>query len=223
MIDILYPEEFSKMSEKDKFDFYFKQAQLLYNTRYEPFENSKEEEWYGERLFECVQNYMKYKEAEMLEEKETLKLSDVMFVTFSPRDEVTLKKAHQAVEDFCHKKKIKKYIYVIEQRGVTEKEIHGYHFHILHTHEYDRASHYKRETQSSFRKYCKIQDYQIFNMSPCKTDIDIHNRLIYMIREKQDLPGNPKRLKQQIDKIMRKKYFLKDYYTNDFTHWEKYL
>lgn len=207
---------------QERFEYWFNRANWLYETRHDPFTDQKEAEWYVEELFKCIKEYQRYYAAKEVDRSETLILADVMFLTYNPRAEVPLKTAHKAVKDFLDKKNITNYIYVIEQRGISEQNMGDFHFHILHYHKYDRASHYKRETQSSFNKTCFSKKWNCLNMKPCRTEQDVTNRLNYILGEKKDIDGLNKHAKQQTDKVFREKYMLKPYYTDNKSLWEKF-
>lgn len=206
---------------QEKFDFWFDRANALYETRHEPFMDQKEAEWYIEELYKCMEEYKKYRKVLDVDAAEKLVLTDYMFLTYNPRPDVGLKAAHNAVKAFVEKKNITDYIYVVEQRGTEEKEMGSFHFHILHKHKYDRASHYKRETQSTFNKTCAVTKWQCLNFKPCRTKQDVANRLEYMLGAKKDNDGLQKSEKQAVDKLFRTKYMMRDYYTSNIAHWEE--
>lgn len=214
-----FPESWTA---QDKFQYWFDKANNLYNTRHDPFEDDKEIVWYIEELEKCMHEYQYWRSQTGQDDKEKLILSDCMFVTYNPRPDTTLKVALKAVKDFVDKQKITNYLYVVEQRGTEEKNMGSFHIHILHFHKYDRASHYKRETQSSFRKTCYVDSWSCLNIKPCKTASDITYRLEYVLGKKKDCDGLMKTEKQEVDKIFREKYMLKEFYTDDYTVWEKY-
>lgn len=207
---------------EQNFEYWYNRAQDLIKTKNDSFDTQEDEEWYINTLIKCIQNYTYWKGQQRKDVDEKIILTDCMFVTYNPRPDVSLKIAHKQVQDFIQKQKITKYIYVIEQRGTEESNIGHYHFHILHFHKYDRISHYKRETQSSFKKTCMVSNWACLNIKPCLLELDIQKRLEYMLGDKKDIDGLHKQEKQKIDKIFRQKYMLKDYYTDDYTHWEKY-
>lgn len=219
MTDIEYPVAWTP---KDKFEYWFQRANDLYATRHDPFADDKEVEWYIEKLEYYMQQYQYWRGQTGQDDKEKLLLTDCMFVTYNPRPDTPLKTALKAVKDFVDKQKITNYLYVVEQRGTEEKNMGSFHIHILHFHKYDRASHYKRETQSSFRKTCHVAEWSCLNIKPCKTALDITNRLEYVLGKKKDEDGLHKTEKQAMDKVYRQKYMLKDYYTDDYSVWEKY-
>lgn len=222
MNEIITMEPPLEYTDKQKFDYWYMRANELYNTRYEAFQDDAEKVFYSNAMIYYIQQYMFYRDLLDKECKELLKLTSVMWLTYNPRKDVTLNKALEAVNSFVQKLKITNYIYVIEQRGTSETDMGDFHVHILHKHKYDRVTHYKRETQSTFRKTCLVTKFNCLYFAPCYTDDDVKKRLNYILGDKQDLDGLNKARKQEIDKIYRQKYMLKDYYTDDFTHWEQY-
>lgn len=209
-------------TDQDKFNYWFKRANDLYATQYDPYQDRDELKWCINAMYKYISEYTYYRAKMDIEKNDMLKLTDVMFLTYNPKKDIPLKKGLQAVNTFLAKQKIKNYIYVVEQRGLTEEDMGDYHIHILHTHTYDRASHYKRETQSTFNKTCLVAKWQCLNFQPCYSDQDVKKRLNYILGQKQDHDGLNKTQKQEIDKLYRKKYFLKDYYTNNLSHWEQF-
>lgn len=216
-------EDIKSKSINEQYQYWWDEAMKLYDSYPEPDETPEQTEYFNDRYMKCVSNYMELKPLMKEFDKETLNLTDVMFLTYCPRDDVPLKKSLEVVKKFVEKSKIKDYIFVVEQRGVDASTIHGIHYHILHKHEYDRPTHYKRETQSTFSKTCDVANWRCLNFSGCKGENDVKNRLHYILHEKKDLPNNPKRQKQLIDIIFRKNNKLCTYYTNDFSVWKNYL
>lgn len=214
-----YPDTWTA---KDKFDYWFKRANELYATRFDPFADNKEVEWYIDTLEKYMSEYQYWRGELGTDDAEKLILTDCMFVTYNPRPDVPLKVALKSVDDFVSKQKITNYIYVVEQRGTEVSNMGSFHIHILHFHKYDRASHYKRETQSSFRKTCNVDSWACLNIKPCKRSEDVVKRLEYILGIKKDEDGLQKTEKQAIDKLFRQRYLLKEYYTDDYSLWEKY-
>lgn len=214
---------FSHLPLNEQFHYFYTEADKLYKMRYEPYTDDTEREWCADRMTFLINKYMSLED--MKEQDLKVRLTDAMFVTYNPRDDVSLKTALQALDTFVKKSKIDKYIYAIEQRAVSEdtiKQRNTFHIHILHTHKYDRSSHYVRETKSSFNKTCNTGNWRCLNILPATTDQDITNRLNYILGDKKDDNGLMKSEKQKIDKIFRERYMLKDYYTNDKQFWVKY-
>lgn len=153
------------------------------------------------------------KERELSDEKFT---SKYLFVTINPREsykdicdfKIVLEKAFT-------KPWINKFLYVIEQRGSSEKDDEigkGFHMHCLIDKGDYRFSHARREFVSTFRKICDTQNYHTFNFSYCK-EADLAKRQNYMIGQKAD---PLKHQKQVIDKIFRAQWGIKSYYGDLF-------
>lgn len=210
------------MQENFDFEYWFKRAEALYRDRHIPFQDEAEMKWYIEELEKCIDSYMTVTKS-LQDEKKGFSLTPVMWITYNPKADIGLKKAMQTIQTFLSKSKIKDYIYVVEQRGTTVDDIHGMHFHILHTHTYDRKSHYERETKSTFNKTCLTDKYSCFWIRGCAQDIDVKNTLGYMLGKKKDDDGLNKEAKQNVDKVYREKYKIEPYYTNDYSKWEKYF
>lgn len=224
IIDPYYNEDFpSDWTNKDKYQFYMDRANNLVATGNQPFSTNYEKEWYLEALEYYMKRYMHYYKIINEDQKIKTRLTPVMFVTYSPRQDVGLKQSQKAVKDYLDKQKIKHYIYVIEQAGTTEQDVGKHiHYHMLVTHEYDRISHFVRETQSSFRKTCNVDNWSCLNIKPCDTDVDISNRLTYMLGKKKDVDALFKTEKQEMDKVFRLRYKIENFYTDDYTNWSKY-
>jgi len=151
-------------------------------------------------------------------------LTDVMFITVNPAPDIGLPRFQQIIEKFCHKNLITNYIYVLEQRGLTEDVAGtGFHAHILITHGYSKPSLFTRETQSSFKSVCQSKNFHILNIKPCNTAIDVEKRINYMLNQKKDEDGLNKEQKQSIDKIWREDKGLLNVYSNDIELWNNYL
>lgn len=215
-----HDEDIKSKSINEQYQYWWDEAMKLYDSHPEPDETPEQTEYFNNRYMKAVSNYMELRPLVKADEDEKLILTDVMFLTVCPHEDVKLNKSLEVVKKFCEKSKIKNYLFVVEQRGTTDQTIHGIHYHILHTHEYDRASHYKREAKSTFNKISDVNNFHCLNFSGNKTSVDVKNRLQYILYEKKDKANNPKQLKQQIDVIFRKNNRLCAYYTNDFNFWK---
>lgn len=219
-------DDFKELSIKSQYEWCQKTLNYILGNNYHCRSNNDEDNIYYQEHFNNISQIMildlkdRYKEDEKIEN--TLEMTEFMFLTVNPPDEYNLKKSHEYVQSFCNKLHIKKYIYAIEQKGLTEETIHQPHFHILFTHDYTKKSLLLRETQSSFKKIFGdgVKNYHWVNLKHCATENDIRKRLYYILEDKKDLT---KQTKQQIDKIFRKKKNLKDYYTNDFNYFSSYM
>lgn len=154
------------------------------------------------------------KEARQKRDEKALDEIGFYFITISPRDTVSFPDFKQAVERFVKRKWVSSYVYVYEQRGIHENEIgKGFHMHMILTKPDKNFARILKETKNTFK--------HLFD-DTCSSAIDIdgrfkrdlNNTISYILAEKQD-PG--KRLKQEIDKLFRKKYNLQDYYIKNFS------
>jgi len=135
--------------------------------------------------------------------------TDYIFMTVNPRSEVGLTEFKKAIEKMMSKVWIEQYLYVIEQRGENEEEAgKGYHFHALIYRKGKKFNELNREFKSSMKKITNVDKWNTFQISICSEN-DIKKRVNYMIGRKSD---ESKWLKQDIDKVFRKKYNLQDYY-----------
>jgi len=155
-----------------------------------------------------------YKVLQEEEDNSPLKLTEWMFMTINPdpKMNITVEKLLDTVDHFVHKKLIKKYLYVIEQRSMTsEKGGWGFHCHVLFTHDYKKLCDLKRETTSTFYKTCNVKDWHCLNLKHNLRDTDIKNRETYMVGLKKD---PEKQIKQEQDVLWRIKEHLHKCYTN---------
>jgi len=137
--------------------------------------------------------------------------SDYMFITISPHPEqVNIKTFTDACAKAMTKPWIKKYLYVLEQRGVNMDELgSGIHFHALIDKGNYKFSHILKEFQSTFRRQpIDTSNQRCFNFQLCKPE-DLKKRQKYMVGKKA---GEDKQLKQEFDIHFRKKYGFKKYY-----------
>jgi len=148
------------------------------------------------------------------EEQSYLKLTDWMFMTVNPdpKMNISVEKLLDKVHHFVHKKAVKKYLYVIEQRALTsEAGGWGFHCHCLFLHDYKKLSDLKRETVSTFHRVCNTKDWHCLNLKHNLRDTDIKNRETYMMGLKKD---PEKQIKQEQDVLWRIKEHLHKCYTN---------
>lgn len=146
--------------------------------------------------------------------KDDAQLPPIMFVTISPRYEIPVEKLKIIMAKLIRKKWIEKYIYVFEQRGETEEDIHGTHIHLLIHRKGKRASQVIREITNSVKHITDVLCDKIFNIRFVKEDDDNVARVLnYITGKKAD---ESKHKKQEIDKIYRQKYGLKDFYQNGY-------
>jgi len=138
--------------------------------------------------------------------------SDYLFITVSPRPPFNIESQKKFI-NIClkvfNKPWIKQYCAVFEQRGETDENSgYGFHMHMLLNKGDYRISHLRREFVSSFNRICDTSNLSCFNISYCKEE-DIGKRQNYMIGRKAD---ESKWLKQDMDKIWRRRYGISEYY-----------
>jgi len=138
--------------------------------------------------------------------------SNFIFLNVNPASNHSLLSFQQLIEKSLKKKWIKSYCYVLEQRGESIAELgKGFHTHMII--EKDETKQYTqclKEMARTFSKVCDTTNYHLFNGSKIK-ESDINKRRNYILGRKAD---ESKHLKQDMDIIWRKEYFLKSYYGN---------
>lgn len=135
--------------------------------------------------------------------------SDFLFITINPYENFDFRKFIEIIEKSVKKPWIKKYMYVIEQRGETEDELgKGFHTHMLIDKGSFAFSTARREFLSSFKRVCDTSNFHCFNFAMSK-EVDIPKRVKYMIGQKAD---ENKWKKQEMDKVYRRVLGLKEFY-----------
>lgn len=146
--------------------------------------------------------------------KNDTQLPPIMFVTINPRFDVEVDDLKEIMSKLVRKKWIEKYIYVFEQRGENANDIKGAHIHLMLYRNGKRASQVIREISNTIKHITNINDDRIFNIRFVKEDDqNVARCLNYITGKKAD---EDKHQKQEIDKIFREKYGLKDYYQKGF-------
>ena len=141
------------------------------------------------------------------------KYGNVLFITINPRPDVLLEEFMKAMNKFKSKVWIEDYIYVYEQRGITEEESgKGFHAHFLLWKPDNKKSHeVVRETKNTFKNICSIDNPSILNIKNCK-DEDIEKRKNYMLGHKNADIDPSKQVKQEIDLIWRNRNNIENCY-----------
>jgi len=143
----------------------------------------------------------------------SMSLTQYMFITISPPNNVPLDVSHKQFKKFVRKTNFTEYLYVIEQRGECSLTVGtGIHYHTLVKTSYDCFSHLKRDTHSTFKNIINIdnnQINQIINFKVCKDMTDVKNRIEYMTGVKRP---ESKQERQKYDKLFREKNNLQSYY-----------
>lgn len=161
-----------------------------------------------EKVEEILPLFVRIKEELNSEEGKT----NFVFVNVNPAPNHQLLDFQKVIEKAMTKKFIKSYLYVLEQRAETEEEMgKGFHTHIIieidETKSYSQAV---KELARTFSVVCDTSNIHLFSCQKIKEN-DINKRRNYILGEKSD---ETKHLKQKIDKVWRKEYFLRDYYGN---------
>ena len=164
----------------------------------------KREGQFDERIPEIKQLREEEEDNEKLVQK-----SRYLFITINTKEDVPLYKLLELMKKLSSKVWIKKYLYVIEQRGETPEQA-GLkpHAHILIDRDGKKYSQIIREFKSTIGDLVDTENKSCFNIKPCKEE-HLKNRQNYMLNDKKD---EDKRLKQDMDKIFREKFTIKHYY-----------
>jgi len=145
-----------------------------------------------------------------------VRFGNVLFITVNPRPDIQLDEFMKSLNKYVNKKWIEDYIYVIEQRGITEDESgKGFHSHLLiWKPDNKRSSEVIRETKNTFKKICSVDNPAILNIQNCKED-DIDKRKNYMLGLKGLNDDPTKEQKQKIDVGFRKRNNIDLYYSKN--------
>lgn len=136
------------------------------------------------------------------------------FITISPRDTTPYHEFKKAVDKYTQRKWVRSYVYVYEQRGMHDQELgKGIHMHMILVKPEKNFARLLKETKNTFKDL--IDDN-------CSSAIDIDGRYLrdlknsitYILGKKKD---PTKQLKQEMDKLWREKYNIKEYYVNNFS------
>lgn len=127
-----------------------------------------------------------------------------IWLCVNPNSTYTFREFQMLVSKMVTKVWVSEYVYVYEQRGITEEEMgKGFHLHaIIKKPENKKPSHCVRELASTFKKCCDVSNYHFFQVK----FIDIpekDRKLEYILGTKDSNDENQKDLKQNIDKIWR--------------------
>lgn len=136
------------------------------------------------------------------------------FITINPKKSIILKDFRERLDKYVKRKMFKKYMYVIEQRGETEKEAgKGFHAHIL----VERNITYKpskviSNSKNTWKTMTNVENKEIFNIQFIPQDY-IEDKKTYMSIGGKT--GEGKDVKQEIDKFFRKKENIEDFYVSE--------
>lgn len=136
-----------------------------------------------------------------------------IWLCVNPNSTYSFKDFQLLVSKALSKLWIKEYVYVFEQRGITEEEAgKGFHLHaIIKRPDDKKPSHCVREFANTFKKCCDTSNFHFFQVK--FIDVDEKDRKMeYILGEKQSTAENQKDIKQVIDKIWRSKINIQPYF-----------
>lgn len=150
---------------------------------------------------------------------------DYIFININPREDVPLDMTMQVMQKVLKKKWLKDAIYVIEQRGKDLSELmKGKHIHLL-IHR-NGKSYYEccREIANTVQHICDVESGRASGWHKgayeCQktTNKFVKNRLTYMLGNKATIKKktkeyNFKDVKQEMDRVMRQRLNLQDFYS----------
>lgn len=137
-------------------------------------------------------------------------LTDIMFITLSPKNDTTVKTLYDKQTKFLKSTHVKDFLWVMEQAGrSTDEAGKNIHLHMLIKHTYKKYSKLKDHLKRLYGDVCGTES--AYNIKSCKNVTDVSNRITYMIGDKE---GEDKQGKQKIDKIWREQWNILDYYGN---------
>lgn len=150
---------------------------------------------------------------------------DYLFININPREDVSIDEIQKTMGKVLQKKWLKDAIYVIEQRGKDLSEVcKGKHIHLLVHRNGQKPSDVKREIANTVKHICDVETQRRYGwktgayvpyLQQSKT---VKNRLTYMLGNKSTLVKktkeyNFKDVKQEMDRVMRQRFNLQDFYS----------
>lgn len=139
-------------------------------------------------------------------------LRDWVWLTVSPKPDVTIEQFKKILHKQANRKLWCEYKYVIEQRGKTEEEVgKGIHAHLLLKR--NPETEYKstrRQCDNGFKNIVDTKLSFVYYWQECRADF-LADKLEYMIGVKT---GDGKDVKQKMDIIFRQKNNIKNIYEN---------
>lgn len=138
---------------------------------------------------------------------------DYLWLTVNPSPETTFTTFRNLVGKMIQKKWIKSYVYVYEQRGISQDDLgKGFHLHAIIMKPEDKSpAHCIREISSTYKKVCDVSNYHCFNTKWIGKEEYIR-KLEYILGQKESTSENNKALKQEMDKVWRQARNIDSYY-----------
>lgn len=136
-----------------------------------------------------------------------------IWLCVNPNSTYTFNEFQKLVSKMLSKVWLTDYVYVYEQRGITEEEMgKGFHLHaIIKKPDNKKPSHCVRELASTFKKCCDTSNYHFFQTKMID-ESEKDRKLEYILGTKQTTDENQKDLKQAMDKVWRQKIGIPPYF-----------
>jgi len=172
-------------------------------------------EYETDNLGERWKNIRKY-EQELILKKKTMtaenNLNLYLFVTISPKPEVTLEEFTKTVEKLVKRHMFSAYAYAFEQRASTPEEVgKGFHVHILLRRNLNyKPCKIKANMANTVKHLCNAKDNRVFNVQFTGTEF-ARDKYDYITGGKD---GEGKSRKMDMDNIFRKNNGMSDKYEN---------
>lgn len=206
------------MSDRlDRLNKYFEDIKELYinpeewNRCYEdgylPYSHSTDN--YQKLLLELIDKQNEY--IREISGKPQRRLTEYMFITISPKSDITVKTLYDKTNKMVKNKTIESYLYVFEQREKEDlNKVYGIHMHLLLKHKFTKYSRFLSQIRSTYGSVVgNIDNPRFIDIKYCREMKDVYNMVEYMIGDKKD---SDKQQKQKIDKLWRQKWGIEEYY-----------
>lgn len=136
-----------------------------------------------------------------------------IWLCVNPNSMYTFKEFQTLVSKMVSKVWMTEYVYVYEQRGITQEELgKGFHLHAIIKKPADKKpSHCIRELSSTFKKCCDTSNFHFFQVK----FIDLpekDRKMEYILGTKESTDENQKDIKQAMDKLWRSKIGIDPYF-----------
>ena len=185
----------------DRLNTYFEDIKQLYfkpkewtecfENGYVPYPHSTDN--YQKLMLELIDKQREYmSEISGLPQR---KLTEYMFITISPKKDVSIKTLYDKTIKMVRNKTILSYLFVFEQREMNDvNNAYGLHMHLLIKHKFPKYSKFLSQIKSTYQDTVgDIMNPRFIDIKYCKEMRDVYNMVEYMIGEKV---GEEKQKKQ---------------------------
>lgn len=148
-----------------------------------------------------------------LGEKVDASAKPYIWLCVNPSQTLTLAEFKKMIDKMVTKKWLDTYVYVLEQRGMTEEELgKGFHLHaIIKRPDDKKPSHCVRELSNTFKKACDVSNYHFFQ-TKFIDEAEKDRKMEYILGQKEYTEENRKDLKQIMDKVWRQRFNIQPYF-----------